>query len=44
MIKRETKTTHEFGLNLAVWFGEGRREKLEEVQMFALFQKDQKLN
>lgn len=41
-IKRETKTTHEFGLNLAVQFGEGRRENLEEVQMFALFQKDQK--
>lgn len=42
MIKRETKTTHDFGLNLAIQFGEGRRENLEEVQMFALFQKDQK--
>lgn len=42
MIKKETKTTHEFGLNLAGSFGEGRRKNLEEVQMFPLFQKDQK--
>lgn len=40
--KEETKAAHGFGLNLAVSFGEGRRENLEEVQMFPLFQKDQK--
>lgn len=41
-VKEETKAAHGFGLNLAVSFGEGRRENLEEVQMFPLFQKDQK--